>query len=100
MYRWRGEIFAEINFREFLIGYFAGIDFRELGFIEDFVGINFRKLSLTKDFAVINFRESALFKDFVGVNLTFALRNIYPRPYFMVLRTITVKIKTFLRNKW
>ena len=54
-----------------------GINFRELGFTEDFVEINFRELSLTKDFAGINFRKGALFKDFAGVNLTFAFRNIF-----------------------
>ena len=36
----REEIFAVINFREFFFGHFAGIDFCEFGFTEDFVGIN------------------------------------------------------------
>ena len=76
----REEIFAGINFREFLFGHFAGIIFRELGFTQDFAGINFRELSLTKNFAGINFRNLSLTKDFLGVNLTFALRNIFPRP--------------------
>ena len=73
----REEIFAGINFRECFLGYFAGINFGELGFTADFVGINFRAFSLTKDFAGINFHESALYKDFAGVYLTFALRNIF-----------------------
>ena len=55
---------------------FVGINFRELGFTEDFAGINFHELR-TKDFAGIDFRESALFKDFAGVNLTFAFKNIF-----------------------
>ena len=59
----------------FFFGHFTGINFRELGFTEDFAEINFRELSLTKDFAGINFRESAHFKDFAGVNLTFSFRN-------------------------
>ena len=46
----KGRIFAGIDFGEFLFGYFAGINFRELGFTEDFAGINFRELSLTKEF--------------------------------------------------
>ena len=62
----REEIFTGINFREFFLGHFAGINFRELGFTVDFAGIDFRELSLTKDFEGINFRESALFKDFAG----------------------------------
>ena len=73
----REDIFAGINLREFFWGYFAGINFRELGFTEDFTGIDFRELSLTKAFARINFRESALFKDFARVNFTFAFRNIF-----------------------
>ena len=72
----REEIFAGIISREFFIGHFAGINFREWGFTEDFAGINFRALSLTKDFVGTNFRESALFKNFAGVNLAFALRHI------------------------
>ena len=72
------------------------INFRELGFTEDFAGINFREFSLAKDFAGINFRESVLYKDFTGFYLTFALRNIFPRPQFMVFRTISVKINTSL----
>ena len=44
----REEIFEGINFREFFFGYFAGIDYRELGLAEDFAGIYFRELSLTK----------------------------------------------------
>ena len=64
------------NFRGFFFGHLAGINFRELGFSEDFAGINFRELNLTKDFAEINFRESALYKHFAGVNLTFTL-NIF-----------------------
>ena len=56
----REEIFAGINFHKFFFGHFAGINFRELGFTEDFTGINFRELSLTKDFVGIYFRESAL----------------------------------------
>ena len=79
----REEIFAGINFREVFFRHFAGINFRELGFTEDFAGINFRELCLTKDFAGINFRESAFFKDFAEL-------------YFMVLRTISVEINTFL----
>ena len=77
----REEIFAGINFREFVFGHFAGINFCEFGFTEDFAGINFCELSLTKDFAGINFRESALFNDFVGINLMIALRNIFPTAY-------------------
>ena len=88
-----------INFREFFFRHFAGISFRELGFTEDFAGINFRELSLRKDFAGINFRELSLTKDFPEVNSTFAFSYVFPRPYFMVLRTITVKIKTFLRKQ-
>ena len=61
----------------FFFGYFAGINFREFGFTEDFVRISFREFSLPKDFAGINFRESALFKDIAGVNLTFAFSNIF-----------------------
>ena len=61
----------------FFFGHFAGINFREFGFTEDYTGINFRELSLTKDFAGINFREGALYKDFVGVNLGFSLKNIF-----------------------
>ena len=76
----REEIFAGVNFRDFFFGHFAGINFRELGFTEDFAGISFREFSLAKDFAGINFRESVLYKDFTGVYLTFALRNIFPRP--------------------
>ena len=75
----REEIFAGIISREFFIGHFAGINFREWGFTEDFAGINSRELSFTKDFVGINFRESALFKDFAGVNLAFALRNIFSK---------------------
>ena len=70
----------ELIFANFFFGHFAGINFRELGFTEDFAGINFREFSLAKDFAGINFRESVLYKDFTGVYLTFALRNIFPRP--------------------
>ena len=33
--------FAGIDFREFSFGHFAGTNFRELGFTEDFAGINF-----------------------------------------------------------
>ena len=50
------------------------INFRGLGFTEDFAGINFCELSLTKDFAGINFRKSTLL---VGLNLLFALRNFF-----------------------
>ena len=83
----KGKKFSrELIFANFFFGHFAGINFRELGFTEDFAGINFRELSLTKDFAGINFRESALFKDFAG-------------PQFMVLKTISVKINTFLLIK-
>ena len=92
----KGRNFRGINFREFFFGHFAGIKFREFGFTEDFAGINFRELSLTRDFTETYFRKSALFKDFSGVNLTFAFRNIFPKPYFMVLRTISAKINTFL----
>ena len=88
----REEIFARINF---FSGHFAGINFLELGFTEDFVGINFRELSLTKDFEGINFK-SALYKDFAGVNLTFALKKIFPLTLVYGLRTISVKIDTFL----
>ena len=63
----REEIFARINFREFVFGHFAGIYFRELGFNEDFAEINFRELSLTKDFMGINFREF-VFGHFAGIN--------------------------------
>ena len=76
----REEIFAGINFREFFFVHFAGINFCELGFTEDFTVINFRKLSLRKDFAGINFRELSLTKDFPEVNLTFAFSNVFPRP--------------------
>ena len=68
----REEIFAHLFF-----GHSAGINFRELGFTEDYAVINFREFSLTKDFAGINFRESALYKDFTRVYLTFALMNIF-----------------------
>ena len=62
------------NFRNFFFGHFAGINSRELDFTEDFVGINFRELSE-------GFRgKSPSSKIFAGVNLTFALRNIFPRP--------------------
>ena len=74
----KGRHFCGNSFSRISLGHFAGIDFRELGFIEDLEGIDFRELSLTKDFAGIDFRESALFKDFGRVNLTFALRNIFP----------------------
>ena len=67
----------ELIFANFFFGHFAGINFREFGFIGDFSGINVRDLSLTKDFAGINVRESALFKDLAGVNLGFSLRNIF-----------------------
>ena len=85
-----------MNFREFFFRHFAGTNFRELGFTEDFARINFRELGLTKDFAGISFRKSVIFKDFAGVNLTFASKYFFSRPYFMVLRTISVKINTFL----
>ena len=64
-------------FANFFLGHFAGINFRELGFTEDFTVINFRELSLTKDFAGINFREYALYKDFLEVNFAFSLKNIF-----------------------
>ena len=71
------EIFAGINFREFFVGHFAEINFRELGFNKDFAGINFQELSLNKDFAGFDFRECALYKDFVGINFAFSLKNIF-----------------------
>ena len=92
----REETFAGINLHEFFCGHFKGINFLEFGFTEDFAGINFRELSLTKDFARINFRESALFKDFLGVNLTFAYRNIFSTTLVYSLRTVSVRINTFL----
>ena len=79
----KGRNFRGNSFPRIFFGHFAGINFRELGLSEDFAGIHFRELSLTKDFAGINFLESALFKDFAG-------------PWFMDLRTISVKINTFL----
>ena len=45
--------------REEIFLTFVGVNFRELGFTEDFAGINVRELSLTKDFGGIYFRESA-----------------------------------------
>ena len=63
----------------YFFGHFATINFCEFGYTEEFLkGISFRVLSLTKDFAGHNFRESALFKDFAGVDVTFALKNIFP----------------------
>ena len=38
----KGRNFPGFNFRDFFFGHFAGINFRELGFIKDFAGINFR----------------------------------------------------------
>ena len=67
-----------VIFAKKIFGHFEDINFRELGFTEDFAVKNFRELSLTKDFAGINFRESALYKDFPGVNLMFALIHIFP----------------------
>ena len=73
--------FVNLNFQWWLCTLreeiFAGINFRNFLSFGAFAGINFRELSLTKDFAGINFRESALIKDFAGVNLTFAFRNIF-----------------------
>ena len=78
IFQFRDSLINLVTFANFFSGHFADINFRELGFTEDFTVKNFRELSLTKDFVGISFRESALFKDFPGVNLTFALINIFP----------------------
>ena len=79
----RGRNFAEITFRKF---FFSDI-FWEFGLRKDFTGINFHKN-----------------KYFAGRNFIYAFRNIFPWPYYMVLRMISVKIITFLpkwqNNRW
>ena len=61
--------------------------------------IYFRELSLTKDFSVIKFRKSALFKDFAGVNLTFALKKIFPLTLVYCFENNLSKIQYFLPKK-
>ena len=70
IFQFRDSLINLVTFANFFSGHFADINFRELGFTEDFTVKNFRELSLTK--------ESALCKDFPGVNLTFALINTFP----------------------
>ena len=36
------EYFGGMNFREFVFGHFTGINFRDMGFTENFAAINFR----------------------------------------------------------
>ena len=77
-----------------------GIDFRELGFTEDFAGINFREFSLTKDFAVINFflREYALQRFYVNI-FNVCLQEYFSSTTVCGFEDNFSKIETFYINK-
>ena len=57
-----------------------GINFHDLGFTEKYAGVNFWDLASTK----------------ISRELNFAFVIIFPRPYFTILRMISVLMITFL----
>ena len=62
-----------------------------------FEGINFCYLGFNKDFTGIKFPSRNFYKDFAGSTFHWSLNeHTFPRPYFVALKMISVKINTFL----
>ena len=77
------EYFGGMNFREFVFGHFTGINFRDMGFTENFAAINFR----VRD----SYRDSSWVRNFAV-----ALRTIFSTTSFGGFKNDLSKIYTFL----